>query len=563
VAKMMFYKETNFKETPIGKIPKDWEVVRSADVFDVDWGNTSLTKAVYKASGYPVFSATGQDGLTDFYEHEGEAIILSAIGAQAGKCFYASGKWTAIKNTIIIKPKTENVYVLFAFYYMNKENYWKRLGTGQPFIALKNARSQLIPLPTFQEQKRIAEVLGVVDSVIAKTDEAIAKTERLKKSLIQELLIKGLILGFMFDTNIFDEILDEKIELPKNLRYYVTHIQYDEILNIPMNKKERREKLLKIFNKVPKEVIATEGAVLGVSRLELSKLMSKEDAELYDKMLKKLKELDEKSGKKKTPENQARDILIALTCMKNCLTLVTNDNNLKKVAQEFQCSAITFEQLLKGEYREFKDTEIGRIPKEWEIAKITNLFDLYKGTTPSTKVKEYWNGSIPFVTPTDITKVSDLNEIYLKTTENYITEEGLKSKGLKLVPENSLLFTSRATIGYLAINKIKVAINQGIISLIPKDANVDITFFYYLLQKLRFLFENLAGGSTYKEISMSTFSNISVPLPSLLEQQKITEILLTIDKKLEIKRNEKAKLEKIKQGLMDLLLTGKIRVKVD
>jgi type I restriction enzyme S subunit len=73
----------------------------------------------------------------------------------------------------------------------------------------------------------------------------------------------------------------------------------------------------------------------------------------------------------------------------------------------------------------------------------------------------------------------------------------------------------------------------------------------------------LAGGSTYKEISMSTFSNISVPLPSLLEQQKIAETLLTVDNKLEIERNEKAKLERIKQGLMDLLLTGKIRVKVN
>jgi type I restriction enzyme S subunit len=221
------------------------------------------------------------------------------------------------------------------------------------------------------------------------------------------------------------------------------------------------------------------------------------------------------------------------------------------------------ELLTKGiGHKEFKDTEIGRIPKDWEVVRVNKLFDLYKGTTPSTKIKEYWNGTIPFVTPTDVTKINDLNEIYLKTTENYITEKGLKSKGLRLVPKRSLLFTSRATIGYLAINETEVAINQGIISLIPKDANVDVTFFYYFLQKLRSLFENLAGGSTYKEISMSTFSNINVSLPSLSEQQKIAEILSTVDKKLEIERNEKAKLEKIKRGLMDLLLTGKIRVKV-
>jgi type I restriction enzyme S subunit len=221
------------------------------------------------------------------------------------------------------------------------------------------------------------------------------------------------------------------------------------------------------------------------------------------------------------------------------------------------------ELLTKGiGHKEFKDTEIGRIPKDWESAKITNIFDLYKGTTPSTKIKEYWDGNIPFVTPTDITKINDANGIYLETTEKYITEKGLKLNGLKLVPKDSILFTSRATIGYLAINKTEVAINQGIISLIPKRANVDVTFFCYLFQKLKNLFENLAGGSTYKEISMSTFSNVNIAIPPFSEQQKIAEILFAVDRKLEIERNEKAKLERIRQGLIDLLLTGKIRIRV-
>jgi type I restriction enzyme S subunit len=221
------------------------------------------------------------------------------------------------------------------------------------------------------------------------------------------------------------------------------------------------------------------------------------------------------------------------------------------------------ELLTKGiGHKEFKDTEIGRIPKDWESAKITNIFDLYKGKTPSTKIKEYWDGNIPFVTPTDITKINDANGIYLETTEKYITEKGLKSNGLKLVPKGSILFTSRATIGYLAINKTEVAINQGIISLIPKRANVDVTFFCYLFQKLKNLFENLAGGSTYKEISMSTFSNVNIAIPPFSEQQKIAEILFAVDRKLEIERNEKAKLERIRQGLIDLLLTGKIRIRV-
>lgn len=203
----------------------------------------------------------------------------------------------------------------------------------------------------------------------------------------------------------------------------------------------------------------------------------------------------------------------------------------------------------------FRDMPTGRIPRDWNTSKINEIFELYKGTTPSTGVHEYWNGDIPFVTPTDITRISNLNEVYLNTTEKYITKKGLKSKGLRLIPENSLLFTSRATIGYLAINKVKAAINQGVISLIPKNENIDITFFYYLLQKMRRLFENLGGGSTYKEISMSTFGNVEIPFPKYTEQQKIAEVLTIIDKAIQKVVEVITRTERLKKGLMRELLT--------
>jgi predicted nucleic acid-binding protein len=186
------------------------------------------------------------------------------------------------------------------------------------------------------------------DGVIQGTDEVIAKTKHLKKGLIQELLAKGLILGFMFDTNVFDAILDGSINLeqfPRNLKYYVTHIQYDEICNIKND--VRRRELLKIMEKVPNEVIATEGAVYGISRYGMAKFMSDADAKQYDEMIRKLIEFDEKVGKKKPAENQARDVLIALTSIKNCLILVTEDKNLKKVTKEFNGQAITFEEFLE------------------------------------------------------------------------------------------------------------------------------------------------------------------------------------------------------------------------
>jgi type I restriction enzyme S subunit len=207
---------------------------------------------------------------------------------------------------------------------------------------------------------------------------------------------------------------------------------------------------------------------------------------------------------------------------------------------------------------EFQETEIGKIPKDWKTAKINELFELYKGTTPSTKIKSYWDGDIPFVTPTDITSTKS---IYLIVTEKYLSKEGLQSKKLKLVPENSLLFTSRATIGYLAINRQKVAVNQGIIALIPRKSNVSYLFYYYYLLYKRKMLEELAGGSTYKEISMNIFSKVTVSLPPFEEQQRITDILSTVDKTLVDVDETISRLERLKKALMGELLAGRIRVK--
>jgi len=246
--------------------------------------------------------------------------------------------------------------------------------------------------------------------------------------------------------------------------------------------------------------------------------------------------------------------------MKNCLTLVTNDNNLKKVAQEFQCSAITFEQLLKGEYREFKDTEMGKVPKEWEVTKLDEAcIKIKAGGTPLTSKKEYYDGNIPFV------KIEDLTSSYkyLKSTSTTITDAGLKNSSAWLVPVKSLLVAMYGSIGAIAINEIEVATNQAILAILPIEEKTNVEFLFYLLTHLKPLLERHAKQTTQANLTAEIVKNFKVVLPNYFEQQKIAEILSIMDKKLELERNEKAKLERIKQGLMDLLLTGKIRVKVN
>lgn len=136
----------------------NFNLVKLDEICHIDWGNTSLTKAIYKEDGeYPVFSAAGNDGFADFYEKEGEAIILSAIGAKCGRTFYAQGKWVAIKNTIILRPKNDKVNAFYLYVVLNNEVIWEKSGGAQPFITIGSAKNLKIPLPPLKTQNIIAE----------------------------------------------------------------------------------------------------------------------------------------------------------------------------------------------------------------------------------------------------------------------------------------------------------------------------------------------------------------------------------------------------------------------
>lgn len=172
-------------------LPSNWRKVQLGEVCSVDWGNTSITKASYVKDGFPAYSAKGQDGFLDFYEHDANSLIVSAIGARCGKCFYASGKWTAIKNTIVVKDKSGRVSENFLFYQLDDENKWSRSGSGQPFISIGKAKLIEIKLPPLPEQKAIAKVLrSVQEAKEARQIELYLERER-KNALMDYLFTHG------------------------------------------------------------------------------------------------------------------------------------------------------------------------------------------------------------------------------------------------------------------------------------------------------------------------------------------------------------------------------------
>ena len=181
----------------------------------------------------------------------------------------------------------------------------------------------------------------------------------------------------------------------------------------------------------------------------------------------------------------------------------------------------------------------------WKTYKLSDIGTVVGGATPSTTVERFYGGDIPWLTPKDL---SNFQDRYIERGERNITQEGLNSCSAHLLPENSVLFSSRAPIGYVAIAKNPIATNQGFKSIIP-NANVDSLFLYYALKYNKEKIEAMGSGTTFKEVSGAIMKNFEISLPPLEEQRRIAGILGAIDDKIENNRRINTNLELQAQAL--------------
>lgn len=168
---------------------------------------------------------------------------------------------------------------------------------------------------------------------------------------------------------------------------------------------------------------------------------------------------------------------------------------------------------------------------EWVNCTLSDLGTIVGGATPSTKEPNNYNGNISWITPKDL---SGYNQRYISKGERNITEAGLNSCSTQLMPKNTVLFSSRAPIGYVAIAKNNICTNQGFKSVIPNE-KVDPMFLYYLLVYNKENIEHMGSGTTFKEVSGSTMKKIEVSVPKdINEQKKIASVLDAIDSRIEL-----------------------------
>ena len=220
------------------------------------------------------------------------------------------------------------------------------------------------------------------------------------------------------------------------------------------------------------------------------------------------------------------------------------------IAKKRDLKQAAMQQLLTGQ------TRLPGFSGEWEVKRLGELAQIVSGGTPKTSVEAYWGGAIRWCTPTDITKCS---EKYLIETGRTISAEGLANCSAQLLPIGTLLLCSRATIGEIRIAGCEICTNQGFKSLIC-NKGVSNEFLYYKLLTMKPEMVERAIGSTFLEISKKDTAALEIRIPNISEQTAIATVLSDMDTEIAALEARRDKTKLLKQGMMQELLTGRIRL---
>ena len=185
------------------RLPPDWRLLPLCDVVSARSGNSKLIKGKqYTEPGagrFPGFSASGQDVYCHGFEHDGGAVIISAVGARCGKCFLANGRWSAVANTHILFPQADKIEHKFLWYLVNNEEFWIKSGTAQPFVKVGKTLDLPIPVPPLDQQKYI---VAEIEKQFSRLDEAVANLKRVKANIkrYKAAVLKAAVEGRLVET---------------------------------------------------------------------------------------------------------------------------------------------------------------------------------------------------------------------------------------------------------------------------------------------------------------------------------------------------------------------------
>lgn len=228
--------------------------------------------------------------------------------------------------------------------------------------------------------------------------------------------------------------------------------------------------------------------------------------------------------------------------------------DLEEMAQAiFKNWFVDFEPFKDGK---FVDSELGMIPEGWKVGRLDEIADVVGGSTPSKAKPEYYTQKgIAWLTPKDL---SNHPAVYTSRGEIDITKEGYNSTSTKLMPKGTILFTSRAPIGYISIAQNDICTNQGFKSLVPKKAGT--CFLYCFLKYVTPEIENKSTGSTFKEASGSLMKSLKVIMPEQKVFEDFETIVSPLFARIESLEKKSSRLSLLRDTLLPRLMSGELEV---
>ncbi len=198
------------------------------------------------------------------------------------------------------------------------------------------------------------------------------------------------------------------------------------------------------------------------------------------------------------------------------------------------------------------------IPVGWKIERIGNVGEVIGGGTPSTENEEYWDGEIPWLSPVDL---SDNTNVYVSRGGKNITKLGLQKSSAKMMPKDTVLLSSRAPVGYVALAKNPICTNQGFKSVVCNTSLIQPIYLYYYFRMNKNYLQSIAGGATFPELSGSMMKKLKVLLPPMKVQQEFSKRAKIFIEKAELLSEQITNLTLQRDLLLPRLMSGKLEVK--
>ena len=515
-----------------------WEQRKLGELYNFRYGDGNNNPS--NGGKYDVYGANGIIGGYDKFNSE-NSIIIGHMGEYAGSVLWGEGKHFVTYNGTITRPKRNNIDDKFGYYMLYRKELNKICGgSGLPFLSYQELNKVEVDYSKNKdEQIKISKLLTDLDNLIT-----------LHQRKFNDIIVYKLSTKFLFlklAKNVWEQrklselcnIYDGTHQTPNYKDSGIMFLSVENIKDLSSNKYISYKDFKKNFKVYPEknDILMTRIGDIGTTNIVKENSLKAYYVSLALLKCKSINPYYLNFAIKSDYVQKGlklRSLLTAIPMKINKDQIGEVDINYPIDSEEQSNIGKLFDNLdnlITLHHRKYT-----YIFYSWEQRKLGEISSIVGGGTPSTEVESYWNGNINWYSPAEIG-----SQIYVSNSQRKITELGLEKSSARLLPVGTVLFTSRAGIGNMAILKEKACTNQGFQSIIPIQNKLNSYFIFSRSNELKKYAETVGSGSTFVEVSGKQMSEMEIKIPQIKEQVKIADLFTNLDNLITLPQHKELK----------------------